>query len=175
MAYFITYQQKNPEYKRELSHYFEHSETEDFKNLKVINCYTLRIVEIFKSVFEGKEYSASSLIEFNELIKGKPTLRKDFIFCLQKYRLDGKFSITKENLNNIIELLNIFLDVVILCLNIVRCVTGYLQLQTVHGFILHILLFQLTAGKDRPSVLCQGAQDLAESQVVGMRIDIKHL
>jgi hypothetical protein len=93
--------------------YFENSHSfEDFKSLKVINCYTVRIIEIFKSVFEGKDYSSSQLIEFGELIKTKPSLRKDFIFCLQKYRLEGKFTITKENLDHIIQLLHVFLDIV---------------------------------------------------------------
>lgn len=48
------------------------------------------MIDIFKSTFEG-EATAAEIEQLRGLFRGDELLRKDFILCLQKFRINNEF------------------------------------------------------------------------------------
>lgn len=49
---------------------------------------TKQMIDIFKSTFEG-EATAAEIDQLKVLFKNDENLRKDFILCLQKFRINN--------------------------------------------------------------------------------------
>ena len=69
------------------------------------------MVEIFKSIFES-ESTVSMVSELRSLFRGDERIRKDFILCLQQYRINSLFEFSWARKERIIACINVFLEIV---------------------------------------------------------------
>lgn len=49
--------------------------------------------------------------ELSEILQRDEKMRKDFILCLQRYRINNKFELPLHNKESILECINIFLNI----------------------------------------------------------------
>lgn len=68
-------------------------------------------MEIFKSIFES-ESTVSMVSELRSLFRGDERIRKDFILCLQQYRINSLFEFSWARKERIIACINVFLEIV---------------------------------------------------------------
>lgn len=81
--------QQNTEHKKNLTNSFVDISQSDSTELLP---NTLRMVEIFKAVFDGSS-NEEMIEELKFLLEGDEKMRKDFILCLQQFRINNEFEL----------------------------------------------------------------------------------
>jgi hypothetical protein len=81
--------QQNTEHKKNLTNSFVDISQSDSTELLP---NTFRMVEIFKAVFDGSS-NEKMIEELKFLLEGDEKMRKDFILCLQQFRINNEFEL----------------------------------------------------------------------------------
>jgi hypothetical protein len=81
--------QQNTEHKKNLTNSFVDISQSDSTELLP---NTFRMVEIFKAVFDGSS-NEEMIEELKFLLEGDEKMRKDFILCLQQFRINNEFEL----------------------------------------------------------------------------------
>lgn len=85
--------QQNTEHKKNLTNSFVDISQSDSTELLP---NTFRMVEIFKAVFDGSS-NEEMIEELKFLLEGDEKMRKDFILCLQQFRINNEFELNMRS------------------------------------------------------------------------------